>query len=177
VVCPAPGHAGRFRGLFLQTVTPSRLRKTPVRACGTQGVVAARSLGAPQTSRQHPRLNAPVHSRLHACAPHAMDLIGLLHIPGGVASADACPVRAGCCPDMNLGHPPVAPESSPSPLAGSKSRQRKQGRHRCGHRHPFRVTTDVSRRAPHRNGMGIIYFGLSVTSIGRGIDADSFVFC
>jgi hypothetical protein len=46
VVCPAPGHAGRLHGLFFKPDAPHRFLKTPERACGTQGVMAARSPGA-----------------------------------------------------------------------------------------------------------------------------------
>jgi hypothetical protein len=70
---------------------------------------------------------------------------GLLHVPGGVAGADACPVRAGCCPDMHLDRPPVAPASFPFRKTGPASLRPPPPAPRQRRR---------SRRAPYRTGMG-----------------------
>jgi hypothetical protein len=74
---------------------------------------------------------------------------GLLHVPGGVAGADAGPVRASCRPDMHLGRPPVTPASilfrrpGPASLRPPPPAPRQRRR---------------SRRAPYRNGMDEGYF-------------------
>ena len=51
----------------------------------------AASMHAPK-KRAHPRLRSTsVHSRLHACAPHAVGLCGLLHVPGMATCAGVPP--------------------------------------------------------------------------------------
>jgi hypothetical protein len=63
VFIPAPGRAGRFRGLLFKPDAPSRFPKTPERARGTQGVMAARSPGALESHFQtHRRLRTGAQS-------------------------------------------------------------------------------------------------------------------
>ena len=123
----APGLATRTHGLF--PLHPPRqivVRLTPERAYGAQGVVAARSLDARLKEHAHPRLRSTsVHSRLHACAPHAVGLCGLLHAPGSAAIANA-PRSSELSPGHALGPSFVSPASHSLGRLGNASRKRQE---------------------------------------------------
>ena len=91
------------------------------------GVVAARSLDARAKEHAHPRLRSTsVHSRLHACAPHAVGLCGLLHVPGSVANANA-PRSSELPPGHALGPSSVSPASHPCRRLGHTQSRKRQG--------------------------------------------------
>ena len=122
MVCPAPGRAGLLLSLvrFPKKGRAERLGVSPrprrhgcrnaVDTHGALRLLTLQGTGQPYARRAHGRAvdeDNPPQKQDNACVPHAMDFAACLHVPGGVAGADACPVRAGCCPDMHLGRPPV----------------------------------------------------------------------
>jgi hypothetical protein len=105
-----------LRGLF--SLKPPRQITSPKRPKGRAerlGVVAARSLMR-DNEHAHQKTIAPVHSRLHACVPHAMDFTAC-SMPQGLSLPPTLPVRANCRPDMHLDRLPVLPACVPQPLS------------------------------------------------------------
>ena len=126
-----------FTGFFSTTAAPNR--------CPTyarKGVRSAGRCGCPQPrctrqrTRAHPRLRSTsVHSRLHACAPHAVGLCGLLHVPGSAAFAHS-PRSCELSPGHALGPSSVSPASHPRRRLGTAVPEASGARCRKDQPHP-----------------------------------------
>ena len=144
VLCPARGSPSALVSFaFL----------CPMGACGTLGRSTAPAAPCAVFEKTH-ELHSPSDAvfRLRSARD---GLCGLLHVPGGVATADACPVRVDCYPDMHLDRPPVLPVVTPGAAFRDLAVLTRQSgvRHRGGHRIPLRVSmTLATRPLPERNG-------------------------
>ena len=117
-------------------------RQIVVRTYARKGVRSAGRCGCPQPrctrqrTRAHPRLRSTsVHSRLHACAPHAVGLCGLLHVPGSAAFAHS-PRSCELSPGHALGPSSVSPASHPCRRLGTAVPEASGARCRKDQPHP-----------------------------------------
>ena len=123
----APGLATRTHGLC-----PRHRRAKSLSDLRPKGRTERRALWLPAASMHaqesaHPRpRSTSVHSRLHACAPHAGGLCGLLHVPGSVANANA-PRSNELSPGHALGPSSVSPASHSCRRLGHTQSRKRQG--------------------------------------------------
>ena len=132
----APGLATRTHGLFL-----NYRRAKSLSDLRPKGRTERRALWLPAASMHakesaHPRLRSTsVHSRLHACAPHAVGLCGLLHVPGSAAIAHS-PRSCELSPGHALGPSSVSPASHPRRRLGTAVPEASGARCRKDQPHP-----------------------------------------
>jgi hypothetical protein len=124
----APGLATCSRRLF-----PRHRRAKSLSDLRPKGRTERRALWLPAASMHMTNLPCTsktnvtsVHSRLHACAPHAVGLCGLLHVPGSAAYAHS-PRSFELSPGHALGPSSVSPASHPRRRLGHTQSRKRQG--------------------------------------------------